>query len=172
MKELKLNENNMKDSEINVVVTRVKALICNSNNEILLGYCDGVYQFPGGHVEDGEILDVAVKREILEETGIDLEAKALEAFYCIKHYTRNFHGDGINELSQLYYFYVETDEIINIEKIKYTEREKKGGYRLEYIKLDNVEEILTANIPNNKRNSTIVKEMLTVLEEKGLLVKK
>lgn len=169
MKELKFNENNLKDNEINAIVTRVKVLMCNSNKEILLGYCDGVYQFPGGHVEEGEALIEAVKREVREETGIELNAKELNPFYCIKHYIKNFHGDGKNELSQLYYFYVETDEKFNPEKIKYTMREVKGGYKLEYVKLDNLEKTLIENIPNNKRNQTIVKEMLVVAKEVGLI---
>ena len=44
--------------------------IINSNNEILLGYSYHDYQFPGGHVEDGESLIEAMNRELLEETGI------------------------------------------------------------------------------------------------------
>ena len=62
----------VKEEDVTEIVKRVKALIINSNNEILLAYSNNCYQFPGGHVEDGETLIDAVNREIKEETGIVL----------------------------------------------------------------------------------------------------
>ena len=169
MKELIFNDENVKDTEINAVVTRVKVLMLNSENKILLGYCDGIYQFPGGHVEDGEALNVALRREVKEETGIDLDTTNMIPFYCIKHYKRKYDGTNICALSQLYYFLVRTDSKINVENIKYTEREKRGGYRLEYVPIEKIKETVKSNVPNNIHNSTIVKEMLAVVEESGIL---
>lgn len=169
MKELIFNDENVKDTEINAVVTRVKVLMLNSENELLLGYCDGIYQFPGGHVEEGEALNVTVRREIKEETGIELDTTNMIPFYCIKHYKRNYDGTNICKLSQLYYFLVKTDEKINIENVKYTEHEKSGGYRLEYVSVEKLEETLKDNIPNNIHNPTIVKEMLVAIDESGML---
>ena len=42
-----------------------------------MGYSYNTYQFPGGHVEEGESLIEAVNREVEEETGIILNAKRL-----------------------------------------------------------------------------------------------
>jgi nucleoside triphosphatase len=58
----------------------VGALICNSHNKVLL--CDsykwpGFYTVPGGHVELGETLEQALKREVKEEVGLDVEIKEL-----------------------------------------------------------------------------------------------
>ena len=169
MKELIFNDENVKDMEINAVVTRVKVLMINSENKVLLGYCDGIYQFPGGHVEDGEALNVAVRREVKEETGIELDTINMTPFYCIKHYKRKYDGTNICALSQLYYFLVKTDAKINMENIKYTEREKRGVYRLEYVPIENLKETVKSNIPNNIHNSTIVKEMLAVIDESGIM---
>ena len=54
----------------------VGALIINKDGKILLGKSkkwNGHYTVFGGHVEIGESLEAAVKREVKEETGIDVE---------------------------------------------------------------------------------------------------
>ena len=56
MKKIIINKSNLKESNITEMVKRVKMLIINSNNDILLGYSYHDYQFPGGHVEDEESL--------------------------------------------------------------------------------------------------------------------
>ena len=80
MKEIITNKDNLKENEITEVVKRVKVLLINSNNEILLGYSHHDYQFPGGHVEENEELIDTVKREVLEETGIKLKVNNIEPF--------------------------------------------------------------------------------------------
>ena len=38
-----------------------------------MGYLDGTYQFPGGHVEEEEKLSETLYREVLEESGLDID---------------------------------------------------------------------------------------------------
>lgn len=75
----------------------VGALIVNDNEEILLvkSYKWGDrYTVPGGHIELGERSDTAVKREVEEEVGIDVEPIKLllvqEAIYP-PHYIKHEH---------------------------------------------------------------------------------
>ena len=52
------------------------ALVVNSNGEILLvkSYKWGSkYTVPGGHIELGERSEVAVRREVKEEVGLEVE---------------------------------------------------------------------------------------------------
>ena len=77
MKKLVINKNNLELKDINEFVYRPRAIIINSNNEILLGFCNNTYQFPGGFLEDNETLIEGLKREILEETGILLNDKEI-----------------------------------------------------------------------------------------------
>ena len=50
MKHIIKNDLKINKEELTSEVTRVKALLINSNNEILLGYSDNCYQFIGGHI--------------------------------------------------------------------------------------------------------------------------
>ena len=53
----------------------VGAVIFNSENRILLcksSKWNNQYVIPGGHIELGEEMEQALKREILEETGLDI----------------------------------------------------------------------------------------------------
>jgi nucleoside triphosphatase len=59
----------------------VGALIVNSKGDILLvrsyKWADGKFSVPGGHIEPYERIEEAVKREVKEEVGLDVEVKEL-----------------------------------------------------------------------------------------------
>lgn len=46
MKQIITNKYNLTDSDMTEVVKRVKVLLANSNNEVLLGYSHNNYRFP------------------------------------------------------------------------------------------------------------------------------
>ena len=54
MKQILINEDNLKEEELEGTVIRVKAMLINSHGEILLAHNNGTYQLPGGHKEDEE----------------------------------------------------------------------------------------------------------------------
>ena len=56
MKTIIINDDNLMDQDVEEVVTRTKGLIINSDNEINLVYSHLTYQFPGGHLIEGESL--------------------------------------------------------------------------------------------------------------------
>lgn len=63
------------------------AAIFNEAGEVLLvrlSYEQRQWTLPGGHIEPGEAPDVAVVREVREETGLDVEVESLFAVYWIR----------------------------------------------------------------------------------------
>lgn len=165
MKEIIFNHDNLKDSDIDEVVVRTKGLIINDKDEITLGYSHKTYQFPGGHLEYGESLDECLKREIKEETGIELEGVKLNPFVKIVYYTKNYRDSGKNRKNEIYYFIIKTNKVFDMNKANLDEWEQAGNYIVKVIPLKNVKKVLLDSIPDNPMNEIIVEEMLTVLDE-------
>ena len=160
MKQLITNKYNLTDSDMTEVVKRVKVLLVNSNNDVLLGYSHNNYQLPGGHVEENETLVQAVNREILEETGIELNITNIEPFACAIGYYKDWPAEGKNRKIEIYYYEVKTDEKPNLENTEYTENEKDGNFELRYIPLLDVENVLRTNAEEYGDKKGIAREMI------------
>lgn len=72
-------------------------IVINENDEVLMVKTyDADWVFPGGQVEVGENVIDAVKREIMEEAGIDVEVGEL---FCISSNTKKYPGrHGVKEI--------------------------------------------------------------------------
>lgn len=160
MIEIFKNKDNLKDYEITETVTRVKALIINSNNDILLGYSYFEYQFPGGHVESDENLNLALQRELKEETGLMFETKNLKPIAVKKSYYKDYPEIGNNRAIIIYYYEIKDDRIPDLSKTSYTEEEIDGKYTLRYVPLNIVCDVLKDNANVYGDTSGIASEMI------------
>ncbi len=163
MEKIIINKDNIIDEDITEVVQRAKVLIVNSQDEILLGHCYNNYQFPGGHVEDGESLIEAVNREITEETGMVLNLKDIEPFAQIVGYYKDWPQVGKNRKNEIYYYAVKTDELPNLANTLYTAEELAGNFELKYVPLENVLTVLQDNALKHGDTEGIAQEMIDIL---------
>lgn len=132
---VKYNDDDLKDDEIDEVVTRVRAFIVSSKNNMIVGFNEEGFQLLGGYVEEGEDLIPALSRMIYEESGISLDSKdSIEPFYEVRYYNRDYKGSGINRLSDLIYFVVKTDKLPNHKKLKLTDKELAEKLPLEVVR--------------------------------------
>ena len=164
MKEIIYNYDLLDEKDINNKVQRVKALIINSNDEVLFGYADKTYQLVGGHVEAGENLTNALEREMKEESGIILDLDNLRPFLKIKYYSRNYPKEDLNTLTINNYFIVRTDLKPDIDKIKLTDYEKEWNYVVKYLPKDKIIEILKNSLPEAKKKNPVLDTIEAVSE--------
>ncbi|MBQ2883922.1 MAG: (deoxy)nucleoside triphosphate pyrophosphohydrolase [Alphaproteobacteria bacterium] len=68
------------------------------------GEFEGMWEFPGGKIEPGESREVALKREIQEELGVDI---VIEKFLC----TTNYDYPSFHLTMHCYLCSIETGEI-------------------------------------------------------------
>ncbi len=165
MKEVIYNNGNLSDSDINDLVVRIKVLLIN-NNKILIGNESGLYAFPGGHLEKKESFNDCLKREIKEETGIEIDDSEIgEPFLKVVYLNKNYPEVGINRKNEIYYYVVKTDKKVDLSKTNYTKRELEKEYKIEEFDLDEVIDKITENIPNNEKNEVISRDMIIAIKE-------
>jgi 8-oxo-dGTP pyrophosphatase MutT (NUDIX family) len=165
MKTIIINDDNLMDQDVEEVVTRTKGLIINSDNEINLVYSHLTYQFPGGHLIEGESLGDCLVREIEEETGITLNNYNLTPFMEIVRYTKNYRNEGKNRKNIIWYYIINTDAEYNKKNTHPDEWEIDGNIEVKKIPLNEIENVLTESSNDNEINKTIVREMLDVIKE-------
>ena len=163
MREIIINDDNLTDDDISEVVVRVKGLMINSKGKILLAHNNNTYQFPGGHLEEGENMDDCIVREIKEETGIDLEVNE-GPFLCIKTYDNNYFNTGKKVLCYVYYYRFFTDKLPDLSKTHYDELEIATDFNLYYIVFSDLRNFLKKAISNDMINPAISREMIAAID--------
>lgn len=159
MKEIIINDHNMSDSDVSERVVRAKGLLLTSNGKILLAHNNNTYQFPGGHVDEGESMSNCITREIKEETGIDVKV-AEEPFLCIKTYDNDYFGTGRKVLSCIYYYWFITDDKPNFSETHYDELELATDFNLFYLNFADLSTFLNDCIEDGTIDAQIGREML------------
>ena len=164
MKRIFINDYFLKSEDIDFEVIRVKALLVNSKNELLLAHNNNTYQLIGGHKEDDETLETTLLREIKEETGIGI-AHCDGPFIQITTYDNNYFNTGKKVCSKIYYYRIMTDEMPNILETHYDELESATDFNLFYVKTNEMKKFLHKCMDDGTISLDIGREMLLVDKE-------
>lgn len=167
MKKEVINRHNLSDSDIDKEENRVKLLMFNSRDDILLCRVNGVYNFVGGHIEGDESLGQCAQRELLEETGIRLDPSRFVPFYELQQYEQNYYNLGKNYLTTIYFMEGNTDVHFDYSKRHLDSKEAKRDISLEYVPFADIENVLNGNRPaaRKEKREFITDEMLHVIDE-------
>lgn len=108
-------------------------LILNDHNELLLQHrADGSWGLPGGIMELGESLEETARREVKEETGLDVgNLKLLNVFSGKDYYLKVPNGDELYSVTAVYVtnevngtIQIDNDESIDVQYFKLDELPK------------------------------------------------
>lgn len=163
MKRVFINDDNLTIDDLDYEVIRVKGVIINDNNEILIAHNNNTYQLVGGHVEKSEDMEEALIREIKEETGINV-SYINGPFMQIMTYCKNYFNSGKNVCSKIYYYRILSNDLPNLNETSYDELESQTDFGLFYVKLDDFERFLKVSMDNKTIDINIGREMLLALE--------
>ncbi len=168
MKKKFINDDNLEIEDLDYEVIRVKGLVVNSRDEVLIAFNNNTYQFPGGHVELDEDKEMALIREIKEETGIGIKSVS-GPFMEIVTYAKRYFGSDKNVCNRIFYYRVLSDDYPNLEETDYDELERQSEFGLFYVHIDDLERFLHNCLENGTIDESIGREMLLVLEEYNYL---
>ena len=117
MKTIIYNSDYLEEKDINKTISRAKVLLYNSKDEILLAYSHKNYFLVGGHLEDNETFVDCIKREVLEEVGIELEIGEVKPYFVIEYLCKDYPEVGDNTRFVITYFSILTDSVVDISKV-------------------------------------------------------
>ncbi len=167
MKEIILNKARLKEDEITEVLEKSRIVLRNDDDEIVFTRFGRVYFLPGGKIEAGETPVDTIKREVMEETNINILLDDIEPFVVVKNYLRDYElkdGSIVNRLVTTYYFTGFTSDD-NIEYFHNTRVEKEDNLRGFFIDIDEGIELIGDYNKEDPKATYLAIETMKVLDE-------
>lgn len=157
---------NSKESEIAYKIRRAsRSIVINELSEIALLYVskNNYHKLPGGGIEEGENIEIALNREVMEEVGVNIQV--LGEVGTIIEYRDEF------EMLQISYCYY-SKVIGEKSKPTFTDEEINGGFQLKWVNLDKAIDLLENDLPNNYVGKFIrYRDLLFLKKVYGILKK-
>ncbi len=124
------------------------------------------YKFPGGGIEDGEDMKLALIREVKEEVGLTVIPESVEEFgSVIRRQKSNYLPDTVFE-QENFYFFCRTEAYVSKQQLD--DYEQEAGFSLRFVDID---EAIKAN--DEYRSEDLFDEIMIKREKRVLeLVKK
>jgi 8-oxo-dGTP pyrophosphatase MutT (NUDIX family) len=160
------NSDNLANKELNVT-NKVRAIILNNLEITIVDYAN-ILMLPGGKVDDNEEEKEALKRELKEELGLDINNNELIPFIEYNNYLYNYptrEGKNINKLVTTKYYIVETNNKIDLSKRNLTENEKNQKFKVFNLSILNINELINDYNSNNPRWVYFKKEIMDIMYE-------
>lgn len=161
-----INNDNLTIDECSQIFYKVRAVIENEKEEFIISSEGNKLIFPGGKRKDNESDIDAIKREIKEETGIDIdnfkEVLELETYY------KDFYDYRTDSLKSRYtktiYYYAKTNEDIKKDKMILTTGEIKEGFTSSFVNKEELIKMLSEDHKDAKNGIYFDEENKVVID--------
>ena len=166
MKKIVLNEDNLKDEEVQKYEIKTRAVLVNNSEAIIVANYGGVILLPGGKIDDGEDEYTALIRELKEETGMTYDINELKYLFQLEYYQKNYptrEGNMINRKIDTYFFTSEYKGF-DANHMILTSKEQKDKFKLTLTNLEYLKYKLIES-SNNPRSPFFKNEMIEVIGE-------
>ena len=148
---LKYNDDNLRDDEIDVVVTKVRAFVISSRLNLMIGKDKDGFHMIEAEVTSKDSLEDHLFKALYKETGIELDGRdKYEPFFEVRYYSRNYFHQGFNRLADTVYYLIFTDKMPNMKKLRLSERQLKEKIPMEYIFRDDFQGVVEEYIAGEK----------------------
>jgi len=167
VKKIILNVDNLTVEDVLCRTKKARALIVDDEGLVTLCNYADVWMMPGGKIDEGEDIVQGLLRELEEELGLRFEKWELKELVRIENIAKDYpvrdSDKRKNRVCETDYYVIKSNRKIDKNKIRLTESEKKHNFRIEYIPLDRIVEIIENNEYRCFRNKYFVRELLAVL---------
>ncbi|MBZ9609862.1 NUDIX domain-containing protein [Clostridium estertheticum] len=143
-----------------------RAVVLNNSRKIALLYVskNNYHKLPGGGIEAGEDRNIALNREVMEESGVNIDILG-EVGTIIEY--KNMQ----NILQISYCFYSKVKGYI--KQPSFTDEEIDNGFQLKWVALDEAILILENDTPDNYIGKFIqIRDLLFLKKAEGILKSK
>lgn len=164
MQRVFINEDNLEKKDLDYEVIRVKGIIVNGNDEVLLAHNNNTFQLVGGHLEEREDMEEALLREVKEETGIEIK-DINGPFMLVEAYYKNYFNSYKNVHSKVYYYKLFSDDLPNLDETNYDILERQTDFELFYVPIKKLLLFLDESLKKGKMDKNIYNEMMFALKE-------
>jgi len=161
------NPNNLDD--ITEVKDKVRAIIVDNNNDVLITRYADIYMLPGGKIKSNEQNYNALIRELKEELGIDFKSFKIDNFITYENYIKNYSKVDnriVNRLNRTIYYIIKVDDLrkLNISSNNLSLKEKSNEFIIDYFNIFDANNKILNYKSNNIRNEWFQKEITDVIK--------
>lgn len=119
---------------------KVRAVIKNDEGKYAITTESGKCIFPGGKLENDEDVFTAIKRELLEELGIEFLDSEIKKEFVLETLYDDYYDFRIKKYIPRYtvttYFYIETNKEINLGRMNLTSDEINQEFKIFFVSKD------------------------------------